>query len=106
MKVDLSKMNLDDLENLKREIDKALVVVRKEAKRKALDEVRRAARMHGFSLSELFATDTKHASPKSKSRPKYCNPSNSSDTWSGRGRQPEWFKKALERGASRDELAI
>lgn len=39
--------------------------------------------------------------------PKYRNPSNASETWSGRGRQPFWFAEALKRrGVTAESLLI
>jgi DNA-binding protein H-NS len=38
--------------------------------------------------------------------PVYRNPSNSAETWSGRGRQPKWVREALARGARLEDLAI
>lgn len=39
--------------------------------------------------------------------PKYRNPSNASETWSGRGRQPIWFAEALKkRGVTAESLLI
>ncbi|RME57731.1 H-NS histone family protein [Candidatus Parcubacteria bacterium] len=37
--------------------------------------------------------------------PKYRNPDNPSETWTGRGRQPKWVQQALER-YSLDDLLI
>jgi len=41
-----------------------------------------------------------------KGGPVYRNPSNSAETWSGRGRQPKWVREALARGARFEDLAI
>lgn len=39
--------------------------------------------------------------------PKYRNPANASETWSGRGRQPLWFSKAIKkRGVTAESLLI
>jgi DNA-binding protein H-NS len=42
----------------------------------------------------------------SKGMPKYANPANPDQTWTGRGRQPGWVKEALGKGKSLDDLAI
>ncbi len=41
-----------------------------------------------------------------KGGPVYRNPSNSAETWSGRGRQPKWVRDALARGKRLEDLAI
>jgi DNA-binding protein H-NS len=38
--------------------------------------------------------------------PKYRNPNNSAETWSGRGRRPQWVEIALSTGASLESLEI
>jgi DNA-binding protein H-NS len=38
--------------------------------------------------------------------PKYVNPDNPSQTWSGRGLKPRWFRLQLEAGRSVDNLLI
>jgi DNA-binding protein H-NS len=38
--------------------------------------------------------------------PKYRNPNNSAETWSGRGKRPQWVEIALETGASLESLEI
>lgn len=38
--------------------------------------------------------------------PRYRNPGNSSETWSGRGPRPGWLRDALEAGATLEELEI
>ncbi|WP_392337429.1 H-NS family nucleoid-associated regulatory protein [Loktanella salsilacus] len=40
------------------------------------------------------------------SPPKYCHPENPEQTWTGRGRQPDWMKDALENGQSKEEFLI
>ena len=36
--------------------------------------------------------------------PKYRNPENACETWSGRGRPPAWFDRAMHAGRSPEEL--
>ena len=38
--------------------------------------------------------------------PKYRNPDNPAETWTGRGRQPRWVSAALEKGLTLDDLRI
>lgn len=38
--------------------------------------------------------------------PKYRNPQNAAETWSGRGKRPRWVEVALARGDSLESLAI
>jgi DNA-binding protein H-NS len=65
----------------------------------------------GLSLEDIFPSHGKKASAKkAKVGPvaaKYRDPSDPSLTWSGRGRQPTWFVKALRRrGVTKEMLLI
>lgn len=45
--------------------------------------------------------------PKAAAAPKYRNPENAAQTWSGRGKRPAWFVEALKkRGVTADSLLI
>jgi DNA-binding protein H-NS len=45
--------------------------------------------------------------PKSAVAPKYRNPENPAQTWSGRGKRPLWFSEALKKkGATADSMLI
>jgi DNA-binding protein H-NS len=58
---------------------------------------------HGFSISDLFGGK---GAAKSKSVAKYANPDDSSDTWTGRGRKPNWLVARLKKGAKLSEFEI
>ena len=65
----------------------------------------------GLTLNDVYPSRAKKASGKKGAKgavaPKYRNPSNPSETWSGRGRKPAWFVKALKhRGVTVDSLLI
>lgn len=65
----------------------------------------------GLTLNDMYPSRAKKVAGKKSAKgavaPKYRNPSNPSETWSGRGRQPAWFAKALKRrGVTADSLLI
>ena len=41
-----------------------------------------------------------------KGAAKYANPANPEQTWTGRGRKPNWVIEALDNGKSIEDLAI
>ena len=107
MKIDLSKMSRDELLSLQNDVEQALedwaVRQREEARQAAED----AVKQFGFTLADITnAKRGKAKAGKSTSVAKYANPENATETWSGRGRQPGWFKAALENGKTPEELAI
>ncbi len=102
MAIDLESMSLDELKALKKDVEKALTDFDKRQKQAALVAAQRAAQEHGFSLEEILGGK----SGGKTSVPKYRNPDDASQTWTGRGRQPAWYKDARAAGKSDDDLAI
>ncbi len=112
MKPDLKSMTRKELEKLKLNVEKALAKLSEKDKKAALAAAQKAAASHGFSLSELTdgaapkTTRKRKTGPKAASVPKYKNPADANQTWTGKGRQPEWFKAAIKSGTSPDAMEI
>jgi DNA-binding protein H-NS len=63
----------------------------------------------GLTIAEVYSTrGGKKANGKTRSvAPKYRDPANPSVTWTGRGRQPLWFAKAIKkRGLTPESFLI
>jgi DNA-binding protein H-NS len=125
MKNDLKNLTRRQLERLRADVDKALDRLAQTEKKEALKAAEKAAQAHGYSLAELTgaksrpapsaataekkpprATATNTADGRSKVTPKFRNPANADETWSGRGRSPKWVEAHLAAGGSKDDLAI
>lgn len=107
MTIKLDKMNRKELETLRGDVDKAIVDLRKKEKQEALLAVQKAAAEFGFSIEELTSKRARGTGAKASSAdPKYVNPEDPTQTWTGKGRQPNWFKTALENGKTADDLLI
>lgn len=116
-KISLKGMTRKELEKLRRDVDKALEKVEGSEKKAALAAAEKAAREFGFSLAQLEdvakPATAKPATPKSaksdarkKVAPKYRNPADASQTWTGRGRKPKWVEAHLAAGGSLAEVEI
>jgi DNA-binding protein H-NS len=99
-------MNLDQLKQLKKDIEKAInsFEARRLAEaRKALEA--KAAEL-GVSLADILGT-TPAKRAKAAVAAKYRNPKNPDETWSGRGRKPRWLTVALTSvGAKMDDFLV
>ena len=62
------------------------------------------AETHGFSVGELFGG--RRSGQKSASVARYANPEDSFDTWTGRGRKPNWLVARLKKGARLSDFTI
>ncbi|MCO7486958.1 H-NS family nucleoid-associated regulatory protein [Stenotrophomonas maltophilia] len=62
----------------------------------------------GLTIGEVYPQRGRAGkSPKATVAPKYRNPADASQTWSGRGKRPAWFVEALKkRGVTPESLLI
>lgn len=104
MHIEIGHLSLKELKALQSRVEKEIAGFAQREKDRALQALEEKARELGFSLAEL--TGTGPARKRSASAPKYANPANAADTWSGRGRKPRWFTEALASGKSESDLAI
>lgn len=101
---DLNTLSLAELKKLQKDVAKAIDEFKDRERKAALAAAEAAAKEHGFSLAQLL--DEKAVKPRKTVAPKYANPENPSETWSGRGRKPRWVVAALDAGKSLDDLLI
>lgn len=106
MAIDLDAMSRKELIQLKSDIDAALKAAEVRERKEALKAAELAAAEFGFSLDELSGNKNRMGGKTSKAPPKYCNPANPEDTWTGRGRKPKWVHVALANGADITDLEI
>lgn len=104
MAINLDSYSLKDLKDLQTQVVKAISSFEDRRKKHALIELEEKAREMGFSLSEL--TGSVQGRKRSAAVPKYANPVDKADTWSGRGRKPRWFVAALAAGKKPEHMAI
>ena len=111
-KADLEALNiaeLDELTMLIAQVKRETQAAHAQVAKAKIEELAKAA---GFSVRDLFgfgggdAPKVKTARAKGEVAPKYAHPENPTITWSGRGRQPVWFKEWVDGGKSGDDLLI
>lgn len=113
MNKELKTMSSKELEKLLADVKKELHIAQARDRRKARKAAERAAAEFGFSLNELNeAAPIEKKKPKGPkkpakpSKPKYADPADASRTWTGKGRQPNWFRAAVEHGINPTDLEI
>lgn len=109
MSVDVKNMSRKELIKLQRDIEKALERLKKKDMKAAKAAAEKAAAAHGFSLSELAGSSKAPKAAKAvkkAGKPKYRNPADATQTWTGKGRQPDWFKAATAAGKDPKSLEI
>ncbi|MCF7699384.1 H-NS histone family protein [Loktanella sp. M215] len=110
MKAELKTMSRKELEKLRKDVEAALEKVESREMKLAHDAAAKAAADYGFSLDEInnmpAAVKRGGKSAKTISAPKYRNPEDATQTWTGKGRQPEWYKTAMANGTDPQTLEI
>jgi DNA-binding protein H-NS len=125
MPIDLSKLSPRELQKL---IDDASRERKRKEKRSPVAAVRKKltkmAVAEGYTLMELFGLQAPRAATKvsgpsvpkrgstrkstagTKVAPKYRNPANPAETWSGRGKHPKWMTNAMGDGKKPEDFLI
>ena len=119
MSIDLRNLSAKELGAL---IAKAKEQQTKLAKRTPIATVRNKitqfAKAEGYTLEELFGMSGNRgakAAAKPSSRagrklgkvaPKYRNPANPKETWTGRGKHPRWMAALIAKGKKADDFLI
>jgi DNA-binding protein H-NS len=115
----LSKLSLSELNRQKARIEAEIARRSQNSKRDLLKKVQKLANDAGVPLSELLgaklpkatkapkaAAPKKPRGSKGKVAPKYSNPADASQTWTGRGRQPLWVSGYVASGKAITDLLI
>lgn len=110
--LNLDTMSLDDLRELRGQIDKAIAGFNERKRREAMAAAEDAVRALGFnSLADVTRRAGKGRNAAAKpakavGNARYVNPDDASQTWSGRGRRPSWVNESLNNGKSLEDLAV
>jgi DNA-binding protein H-NS len=105
--IDLEKLDVEGLKDVIARVQELLAEKQQQEKARFLEEVREKAGELGISLEELVkpARRQRAAPRKATIAPKYRNPQDPTQTWSGRGRAPAWARPYKEEDRL-DEIAI
>jgi len=98
--LDLSGYNLAELKGLHFDIDQEIQRRVRDERAQARARIQALAADAGIPLDALVQGDAAPGTPR------YRDPADSGQTWTGRGRQPRWIAEALASGRSLDEFKI
>jgi len=111
MSFGLDDLSVNELEELIVEAQQQLKQRQKADVQKVYLQMVQLATSVGMSLEDVISEGRasmgrKEKADKPKLAPKYRNPENSSETWTGRGRTPLWLADALARGHALEQFLI
>lgn len=84
-----------DIENEIKALEAQKKKVLRDTRKEIIKEIIKTISQYEITTDELFKTEEKDREP---SKPKYANPEDNTQTWSGKGRQPAWLKSYIEAG--------
>ena len=111
-KAALAKMNYSQLLELRKIVDEAIESRHNEERQELRERLSKIAKLIGSDIGAAPAKTTpaaaKRVSPNKgrKVKPKYRNPKQRNDTWTGRGRQPRWLVHELTTGKKIESFLI
>jgi|SRR6516165_7477377 len=97
---DLKSMAIDDLWQLHEQVAAKL------ARELAIEKARLEERLQKLGSASKIITSDRQRRPYPKVLPKYRNPKNPAETWSGRGKQPRWLTAQLRSGRKVKDFLI
>lgn len=106
MAINLEKYSAKELE----ELISAAAEQKKKLHKQQLSDVRakltNLARDEGYTIEELFGAGGGRGKTGRTVAPKYRNPADPAQTWSGRGKRPRWVQAHIDAGNSIESIEI
>ncbi len=101
----LDRMSYKELVDLRDRVASAMAARKSAEQAEVKRKIAELAARSGIDLSELIGS-SKPARKTAKVKAKYRNPSDPSQTWAGRGRQPRWLVAALKKGQKLESFRV
>jgi DNA-binding protein H-NS len=100
----IEKASYRELVEARDAIEVALTKRKDEERAEVKRRVAELANESGFEITELFGG--KRGGRKATPSAKYRNPKDPSQTWTGRGRKPNWLVEAVGQGAKLESFEV
>ena len=100
----LDNLSYAELLDLQARVETALVERKAAETRELRQKLEAVAAKSGFSVTELFGV--KRGGKRGPVAVKFRNPKDTSQTWTGRGRKPNWLVDAVKKGAKVQSFSI
>lgn len=123
--VDINKLSLAELTALSAKLSKRKERLEKGQLEKVRAKVMALLRKEGFTLQDLVGAGAASSRPASKGKaaakpkakakagstgrkipPKYRNPNNPEQVWTGRGVSPNWVRELMAQGMTKEQMLI
>jgi DNA-binding protein H-NS len=110
----LTSLSLNELESLQKKVNREIQKRRSKTQEEGFKKIKLIAAEYGLTANELKGISSGKRSVAKKKvvktrgpvAPKYRDPSNSENTWTGRGRKPKWVEAFLNGGGRLEQITI
>lgn len=108
MLTDLAKLTLDELSKVINDAQKVLSEKQKSERKEKIAKIHELAASIGVTVTIDGVKSSGKGSPRKgqKVAPKYKNPQNPIETWTGRGVKPRWLKALTDAGKKIEDFLI
>jgi DNA-binding protein H-NS len=98
--MNLENLTLPELLEIQKQLPAMIARRQEEVRKDVLQKASQLAARHGLTLEDLVGKGRKRHAPK------YRNPEDETQMWTGVGSRPKWVRDWLTAGKSLDELRI
>lgn len=105
MAQNLKNLSEDELQKMISDAEKALKQKQVDKRKDVIAEINKLAALIDVKV-EIIGGRSKKSRKGSKVPPKYRNPADASQTWTGRGMKPRWLKALLDSGKKQEDFLI
>ena len=103
MAKEIDRMSFKELQDLEMKIKRAKSTAQEKTRTDLKQKVEAMVASAGFKLTDLFGG---RGGKGRKVAAKYVNPDDASETWTGRGRKPNWLVDAVKKGAKIESFSV
>jgi len=108
MAINIRNLNHSQLNELIQRAKARQEELAKERTSKLRDKISAMVKAEGFALEDVFGGTARRRAGgvRGKVKPKFRNPADPNQTWTGRGKRPRWYSAALAAGKKEKDLLI
>lgn len=105
---DISNLSVEELRKLTAEAEALIETKKDQAVEDAYNKIIEIAESAGLTLEQFieYGAQKRKKSTRKAVEPRYRNKNDSSETWTGRGKQPRWLVAEIEKGAKLEDFLI
>ncbi len=104
MAINVDNLSLKDLNELESKLAKAKAHAAQAERAKLKEKIDNILKGTGLTVHDLYGIGKRGRGGKSVA--KFANPDDRSQTWTGRGRKPNWLVAKVKRGAKMTDFAL